>query len=316
MLYFPWAALCDDISPDLVDVLQVERRIDGRHPKALAGEKGGELVGGLGYRRIDRSGADAGEVADAKVPGERPRGRECGLRTWVAGIVASHRRERGAEVGEAARERTNHLEIGEYLTKSADPGDLPDRRFQAKQAAMGGGPTHRAAAVGPDRERPETGRNGRGPAAGRAARGSPGSERVERGTEQGIRGVALNGEFRNVGLAYDDSAGGTQPRDRRLILVWLEAFIRGAAPGGGQAGREDVVFDCDRHAVERRQLRTLTPAQGRSPRRLARCHPVFSDDRVDPGVELVDARMDCVESLRGREPAIRVTLGQSRCAKV
>jgi hypothetical protein len=86
-------------------------------------------------------------------------------------------------------------------------------------------------------------------------------------------------------------------------------------PGRGQAGREDVDFDSERHAVERGQLRALPPAQGRSLRCLARRRPIFSNNRVYRRIDLVDARVDRLKSLRGRESSIRITPRQSRCVE-
>jgi hypothetical protein len=125
----------------------------------------------------------------------------------------------------------------------------------------------------------------------------------------------LNRELRNVGLADDDGAGSAVPRDRRFVFVGLEALIRCAAPGRGQAGRKDVDFDSERHAVERGQLRAPPPAQGRSLRCLARRRPIFSNNRVYRRIDLVDARMDRLKSLRGRESSIRITPRQSRCVE-
>jgi hypothetical protein len=121
-----------------------------------------------------------------------------------------------------------------------------------------------------------------------AAAGPPEDPRIVRRTEDGVVGLPVHGERRQVGLTEDHGPLAAQPGDR--VGVSGRDILRqvGESGGGAHTGRLKRVLDRHRQAVERAEFLTtsdLLVSGGGGPRRLG----VDRDDRVDRRIHLLDA---------------------------
>ena len=186
----------------------------------------------------------------------------------------------------------------------------PERGLQADEPAEAGRNSNRAGPVGAERQRPQSGRDGRRSAAGRPTRRAREIPWVARLAEQGIVGRAAPGELGEVGPAHEDRAGRPQPRHARGILGRDEVRQQARAEGGPLAGRPEIVLDRHGNAVERAER----PAGhhrllGRA-RLGQRSLGVDEDVGAQPRVQSLDALQHGTGDLDGRQRPATNQLGQ------
>ena len=131
--------------------------------------------------------------------------------------------------------------------QSRDPGarDRAEARLHAPHAAEGGWPHDGTGGLGAERERHAAGGDGRGRAAGGAARRA--RERV--GVAGGAGGAA--GELGGHGLAEDQGAGRAQAAHHRRVRPRPAAGVEPGAVLGRLVGGVDDVLDADGNAGKR-----------------------------------------------------------------
>jgi len=205
------------------------------------------------------------------------------------------------DVVHAARDRTDHLEIMQDGRKPRAAFHRIARRLEADQAGMRCRPPDRAAAIGAERERTHARGDRRHRTTARAAGRQRGIPRIARGAEQQIIGKAVQRELRHIGLAEDDGTGLAKPLHRQFVLVGHVVGVKPAAPGGAQAGDQDVVLDRDRHAVERADRAALLPPFRALIGRVNGAGFVQGYDGIELRIELPDARQRRVDHLARRQ---------------
>jgi hypothetical protein len=96
----------------------------------------------------------------------------------------------------------------------------------------------RSTTVGPNRNRTETGRDGRDRATARTARGERQIPRVARDTENEIVGVALQRELRAIGLAENDPAARAPAMSSvtTALICGLTASMRASTESSASSG--------------------------------------------------------------------------------
>jgi len=139
-------------------------------------------------------------------------------------------------------------------------------------------------------QRHHAGGHSRDRAAARAARRQLQVEGISGGAEQRVRGVALEREFRHVGLADHDRAGRAGAGERELVPAVAPRAACRAAPGGGQVGAGDVVLDRQWNAIERRQGSAPRKALVAGPGIVQRLLAPKGDDCIDLRIERLDTR--------------------------
>ena len=168
------------------------------------------------------------------------------------------------QIGDRSGEPADDLEIEQHLRQAARARDRADAGLEPVEPGIAGRPPDRPAAVGPERRHGHAGGDRAGRAAGGAAGGQVRVQGVSGRAEERVARVAVDREFRRVGLAEHDRPGSAQPRERKLVGGADVAGEGGAAPGRGHAGGDQVVLDRDRHAIERGERHAVAPA-GRAP---------------------------------------------------
>ena len=179
-------------------------------------------------------------------------------RGGVLGVEARHRAQQDGAIAHRARERPGLVERGgvgdDAPARAASIG-----RLDADDAGEGCGLADRAAGIGAGRAGAQAGRDGRGRAAGRAARHqlrvrSPAPPRRGDRAETGVLVGRAHGELVIVELAQHHGAvapevgadGGFVGRDEALQDV--------RAGGGAHAGGAEHVLDAERNTRERPAL--------------------------------------------------------------
>ncbi len=173
-------------------------------PRAGRGERVGRLAHpgrDIGIGRVEELGEHADpESVDPVLDAREDRRDRLVERRRVAGIVAADHVEEQRGVGDRGRERADLVErAGEG--DQAVAGDRSVGRLHPDHAAERGRLADRAAGVGAERERHETGRHRRGRAARGAARDPPGVVGVVGRPEGRGLGRGAHGELVHVGLA-------------------------------------------------------------------------------------------------------------------
>jgi hypothetical protein len=127
----------------------------------------------------------------------------------------------------------------------------PEAWLEADEAAEARGDADRTGAVRAERQWRQARRNGCRSSAGgstRRAREVPGIARL---AEQSVIGRAAPGELGQVGPADEDRPGRVQARYARGVLRRSELREQARAVSGALAGRPEIVFDRDGHAMKR-----------------------------------------------------------------
>ncbi len=180
------------------------------------------------------------------------------------------------------------------------PGrDAPARRLEAHRAAAARRDADRAPAVGSMRECAEPCRHRGGRSAARSTRGMREAPWVVRGAEQAVLGGWSGSELGEVGLAQDGAALLFQPRDRKEVHGQRVVLERPRSKRQRIAGERDQVLDRRRHATQRVADVRVVSGFRLLERELRRRQHV----RVEPGVELFDARDVRLRELDGRHLA-------------
>ena len=285
----------------------VEDRVrDVHHLRARGLEPGDHVVhDGVDGRRLGRGGAveEAVEEAEAQpLETHAGQGREVVLgaaaadlwrrqgRGVVARVVADacHDGQRDGEVARAARHRADRV-LGEADGDDAGPRDQAPGGPEAEQRVRAGRAAERVDRVGARGEHGQAGGDGGAAAAAAPPRRAGQVVRVDGLAAEGRDGQALEGHLVQVRLAENDGARVGERAHGRGVGLRLVGGESAAAAGGGHADGVEVVLEEDGDAEERA-------------RRIARCETgvqavcygksggVQRDDRVDDGVELLNAR--------------------------
>ena len=133
--------------------------------------------------------------------------------------------------------------------------DSPDRhktirRLEPDDAAIGSGHAHRAAGVGAERPHGHVRDHGGGRASRRTGRYSIESPRVAHWQKISRDRSAAHGELLQIGLADNHSSGISEAPDDFSIGVGKALVEYRAATSSARAGGIDIVFECDRNAVQ------------------------------------------------------------------
>jgi len=124
-------------------------------------------------------------------------------------------------------------------------------RLDRRKAAKMRGNSNAATGVGAKAQRRAAGGDDRRFAAAAASGRAGEVVRIVGASVDEVVGFGCAGEFRYVGLAEDDAAGGAQPGDRRRIGFWHKARAALGAAGADDPDRLQRVLDGDGHAVQR-----------------------------------------------------------------
>ena len=130
-------------------------------------------------------------------------------------------------------------------------------------------------------------------------------EGVARRAEHFVVGLRAEAEFRHVGLADDDGAGGAHALDDVAVLLRHEIGEDARAEGGAQALRQRQVLDRDRQAEQRPGLGAAgKPEVGGLGLGKDFCAPAQRDDRIDRAVDGLDAVEKCADDFDHRDAAL------------
>ncbi len=133
-------------------------------------------------------------------------------------------------------------------------GHPAHRCLHAEKAAMRRRDANGAAAVGPDGEGRHAGRHRGARARARPTRRHVEVPRIAGRRKDGVVADAAVAEFRHVGLADDDGAGGLEPLDADVVLVRHEVPVPGRPHHGEDVLGGDEVLDADRHAGQHARI--------------------------------------------------------------
>jgi hypothetical protein len=152
----------------------------------------------------------------------------------------------------------------------------------------------RAADIGAERQRPETGSERRGRAARRAARRARPVPRIVRRPVDVVVALPVAEAARHIGLAENDCARRLEAAHGKRVFPRDEVLGRGYAPGRRQSGDVIGFLDRDRHAEQRPTL-AARERRIRLSRRLAGAGEIAHRHGVQVAVE----RLDPVDELIG-----------------
>ena len=166
-------------------------------------------------------------------------------------------------------------------------GGEPECRLVGADPAKMRRHAQRAADVGAERQRPETGRERRGRSAGRAARRSRLVPGIVRRPVDIVIALPVAVDEGHIGLAENDRTSALEARHCERVFLRHIVFEHGHAPCRRQAGYIIGLFDRDRHAKQRL---VLAACQGRIRRfrSLARTRKITNDDGIEFAVESLD----------------------------
>ena len=129
----------------------------------------------------------------------------------IARVESRHRVQCQSDIFNRAREQADVI-LAPGAAERAVPADDAESWFEANNAAIGCRAAHRRTGLGAVGDRPDACRNGCRRAAARPAGDALEMPRIVHRTEVGQRRCAAMAKFIEIGLAYDDRAGGAQAR--------------------------------------------------------------------------------------------------------
>ena len=252
-------------------------------------------------RRVVRLMEDAEPRAFESIRAERVRIARCNViacvrRDGISGIRPGDHLKHGRRIGDRARDSAG--DVGREVERhDAAAADEPHGRSQADERLMTRGSANRIAGVAGETDRREACRD-----AGRGAAARPGSHaarvvRIARvaGKNRIHRLDRAERELRHVRLRDHHRARVAQAFDDEGVLAGHHAFQRQRSGGRRHVDRLVVVFDEDRHAVQRSNRSRLAEAAIEIVRDLQRV-VVHLHDGVERGAFLV-VRVDALQVL-------------------
>ena len=164
-----------------------------------------------------------------------------------------------------------------------------------------GGIAQAAAGVGAGADRQHVGGQRHGRAAGRAAGVEHRIERIARRAPHRVAAVRARAEFRHVGLADDDGAGGAHAADHDVVVGRHEVAIERRAVGGEKVLGLLEVLDAGRQAVQQRQVLAAPDGGLGGLGFLARAIDAHRGHGVHRGIDPLDALQARLEQFDGRD---------------
>ena len=240
---------------------------------------------------IDRRAAELRDIEDAQP-------------VWRAGFghfaPSAQGEKQCAHVRHRPRDRTDDLAIEQDGGKSVAPRDRVARGLEPYQPGMRGRPPGRSTAVGPDRDRPESGGDRCDRTAARTAGRQREIPRIARDAEHRIVGVALQREFGAIGLAEDNRTAPAQARDRKLVRVRQRSPQTSALPQVARMPRTGMLsLTVNGTPSKGPSAGAAAPSCGAPVRGSARAFDVHRDDGIQTRIDRADPRQNCIERLAG-----------------
>ena len=165
----------------------------------------------------------------------------------VQWIVAGHAAQQNGGIFDAPGQGADLIQ-GRTVGDQPIAADTSIGRFEANHPTQGGWLTYAAASVSAEGAQHLASGHRSGAAATAAPRHALQIPRVAGGEEGRILSGGSHGKFVSVGLAQQDSPGGTQPGDRGGIERRHEALQDARSTGSGDVPGTDDVFDSNRDA--------------------------------------------------------------------